>query len=77
MFDKESVGLVITQCLGVFGILQYGVKQSAVLANNIKSVENVIEYVLLKKERANDRVIKRFKFSFLSQLTFVRSTGKR
>lgn len=53
---SEAVGLVITQCLGLFGLFQYGVRQSAILANNIASVQNVLDYINLKNEQTSDPV---------------------
>nr|CAD7259044.1 unnamed protein product [Timema shepardi] len=45
-----NVGLAITQSLGLVGLLQWGVRQSAEVANNMMSVERVLEYKYLEQE---------------------------
>nr|CAD7203693.1 unnamed protein product [Timema douglasi] len=45
-----SVGLAITQSLGLVGLLQWGVRQSAEVSNNMMSVERVLEYKYLEQE---------------------------
>nr|CAH7718236.1 unnamed protein product [Callosobruchus chinensis] len=45
-----NVGLVISQSLILAGMLQFGVRQSAEVANNMVSVERVLQYTKLDKE---------------------------
>ncbi|XP_072382028.1 ATP-binding cassette sub-family C member 4-like isoform X2 [Diabrotica undecimpunctata] len=46
-----NAGLVLSQCLILTGMLQMGVRQTAEVANNMTSVERVLEYTTLEKER--------------------------
>lgn len=55
LFDKSyiapgDVGLVISQSLILTGMLQYGMRQSAEVANQMTSVERIIQYTKLEKE---------------------------
>ncbi|GLG99905.1 Probable multidrug resistance-associated protein lethal(2)03659 [Gryllus bimaculatus] len=45
-----SVGLAITQAMALTGMMQWGMRQSAEVANNMMSVERVLEYSLLEEE---------------------------
>ncbi|CAH1981017.1 unnamed protein product [Acanthoscelides obtectus] len=45
-----NVGLVISQSLILAGMLQFGIRQSAEVANNMVSVERVLQYTKLDKE---------------------------
>lgn len=47
-----NVGLLITQILGLAGNIQWGIRQSAELENNMTSVERVIEYQNVESEPA-------------------------
>lgn len=40
----ENVGLAITQALGLTGMVQLGIKQTAALENSMTSVERIVEY---------------------------------
>ncbi|KAK7794349.1 hypothetical protein R5R35_011282 [Gryllus longicercus] len=46
----DGVGLAITQAMSLSGVLQWGVRQSAEVANNIMAVERVLEYSVLDPE---------------------------
>lgn len=45
-----SVGLAITQATALTGLLQWGIRQSAEVANQLMSVERVLEYTQLSPE---------------------------
>ncbi|XP_076633489.1 putative multidrug resistance-associated protein lethal(2)03659 [Colletes latitarsis] len=45
-----DIGLVLTQIMAVTGILQWGMRQTAELENQITSVERVLEYKRLEEE---------------------------
>lgn len=45
-----SVGLAITQILSMMTTIQWGMRQTAELENNMTSVERVMEYINLKPE---------------------------
>lgn len=49
-----DVGLAITQAIGLTGFVQWGIRQSAEVANQVMSVERVLEYEVLPKEKQPD-----------------------
>ncbi|KOC69719.1 putative multidrug resistance-associated protein lethal(2)03659, partial [Habropoda laboriosa] len=51
-----NIGLVITQLSGVTGILQWGMRQTAELENQITSIERVLEYSNLEEEPFLDSI---------------------
>ncbi|XP_044752072.1 probable multidrug resistance-associated protein lethal(2)03659 isoform X2 [Coccinella septempunctata] len=51
-----NVGLVITQAIGITGMLQWGMRQSTELENQMTSVERVVEYSSIEHERALDTI---------------------
>lgn len=46
----EKVGLAITQAMTLLGMLQWGVRQSAEVSNQLMSVERILEYRDLERE---------------------------
>lgn len=46
----ENVGLAITQALGLTGMVQLGIKQTAALENCMTSVERCVEYTSIDSE---------------------------
>lgn len=46
-----NVGLAITQSIALTGMFQWGMRQSTELENQMTSVERVLEYSELEKER--------------------------
>lgn len=44
------MGLAITQSMAVTGMLQWGMRQSAEVANQLMSVERILEYTNLEEE---------------------------
>ncbi|XP_046426432.1 ATP-binding cassette sub-family C member 4-like isoform X2 [Neodiprion fabricii] len=49
-FSGSQVGLAITQAMALTGVIQWGMRQSAEVANQLMSVERVIEYTQLAPE---------------------------
>lgn len=52
------VGLAITQILNLITTIQWGMRQTAELENNMTSVERVMEYINLKAESHNETELK-------------------
>ncbi|XP_029164697.1 probable multidrug resistance-associated protein lethal(2)03659 [Nylanderia fulva] len=49
-YSGGEVGLAITQVMGITGIIQFGMRQSAEMANQLMAVERLLEYVQLPAE---------------------------
>ncbi|KAF7269082.1 hypothetical protein GWI33_017839 [Rhynchophorus ferrugineus] len=49
-FYGSDVGLAITQCIGLTGLIQWGMRQSAELENQMTSVERVLEFTRVEHE---------------------------
>lgn len=49
-----EVGLAITQAVSLTGFVQWGIRQSAEITNQLMSVERVLEYKVLPKEKEPD-----------------------
>lgn len=49
-FSDGEVGLAITQIMGMTGLIQWGMRQSAEVANQMMAVERVLEYIQLAPE---------------------------
>lgn len=50
-----QVGLAITQAMALTGMLQWGIRQSAEVANQLMAVERILEYRDLKPETTPDK----------------------
>lgn len=44
------MGLAITQAIGLTGLIQKGIRQSAELENQMTAVERLLEYLKVEKE---------------------------
>ena len=44
------MGLAITQSIGLIGMLQWGMRQSAELENHMTSLERILEYTNVESE---------------------------
>lgn len=53
----DAVGLAITQVLVLTGLIQWGIRQSAEVANQLMSVERILEYKLLEKEKQPEKPV--------------------
>lgn len=51
----EKVGLAITQAMSLTGMLQWGVRQSAEISNQMMAVERILEYRDLEPETQPDK----------------------
>lgn len=47
----EKVGLAVTQAMSLTGMLQWGIRQSAEISNQLMAVERVLEYRDLEQEK--------------------------
>ncbi|KAJ8951065.1 hypothetical protein NQ318_003763 [Aromia moschata] len=56
--DGGKVGLAITQAAALTGIVQWGLRQSAEVANQLMSVERVLEYTNLPQETQPQNPVK-------------------
>lgn len=50
-----QVGLAITQAMALTGMLQWGIRQSAEVANQLMAVERILEYRDLKPETSPEK----------------------
>ena len=64
------VGVVLTSCLNMVGMMQWGLRQSAVMENTMTSVERIAEYGRLQSEAELVGVIYIIPYNkaFLSQI---------
>lgn len=53
----DKVGLAITQSMALTGLLQWGIRQSAEAANQLTSVERILEYRDLEPEKEPEQPI--------------------
>lgn len=52
--DGGKVGLAITQAIALTGVVQFGIRRSADVENILMSVERVVEYGNLPREKQPD-----------------------
>ena len=57
------VGVVLTACLNMVGMMQWGLRQSAVMENTMTSVERIVEYGQLQSEAELARFSRNYKIS--------------
>ncbi|XP_014221737.1 probable multidrug resistance-associated protein lethal(2)03659 [Trichogramma pretiosum] len=50
-FDSGSVGLAITQMMSIASLVQWGMRQSAEVTNQMMSVERILEYLQIAPEK--------------------------
>ncbi|ERL93480.1 hypothetical protein D910_10770 [Dendroctonus ponderosae] len=55
-FQGSSVGLIITQAISLTGLIQWGMRQSAELENQMTSVERVLEFTRIEHEPDLDSI---------------------
>lgn len=48
--QASLVGLAISQCMILIGVLQYGMRQTAEMTNQLTSVERILEYTTIESE---------------------------
>lgn len=48
--NASDVGLCITQCLTLTGLIPWGMRQSAEMENQMTSVERIIDYTNIEQE---------------------------
>lgn len=53
----DAVGLAITQVLVLTGLIQWGIRQSAEVANHLMSVERILEYKQLEEEKQPEKAL--------------------
>ncbi|PSN47504.1 hypothetical protein C0J52_02254 [Blattella germanica] len=75
----SDVGLAITQAIGLTGMLQWGIRQSAELENLMTSVERVLEYTELEKESSEENILAYSKTdpAVLKNVSFVIKPGEK
>ena len=56
-FSGAKVGLAISQAMGLTAMLQWGIRQSAEVANQLMSVERVLEYRDLESEEKDGKKV--------------------
>lgn len=64
------MGLVITQLMGFFGTLQWGMRQWSELENQMTSVERVVEYTKLESEPEREEKPLPIDWPQFGQITF-------
>lgn len=61
-YTGSQIGLVITQCMGLSGLIQWGMRQSAEMDNQMTAVERVLEFTTVEQEEDLHSVQKRLHF---------------
>lgn len=70
-YEGSTVGLAVTQCIGLSGLIQWGMRQSAELENQMTAVERVLEFTRIEHEPDLESVITLKLVNIVNTLLYV------